>query len=245
MPCPLVALPYLPTRTSALPNVGAPMTAHKFWHSRGYLPHCDTPGLLQAITFRLADSLPADVLGRLLQEIDNDVEKLRRIESLLDAGHGACWLAQPAVANIIEDALLHGDGQRYRLLAWCVMSNHVHVLIETWKSYPLPKVVQGWKSFTARLINRNLGRTGTLWMRDYFDRYIRDDHHLAAVIAYLHNNPVKAGLVQNECEWLYSSARLGAPIVGAPTVGAPTSSSAIFKSADEDVGAPGNVVPIK
>src|SRR3989338_8075791 len=213
---------------------------HKFWHSRGYLPHCDTPVLLQTITFRLADSLPASVLDRLLQEAGSDVEKLGQIESLLDAGHGACWLKQPAVADIVEGALLHGDGQYYRLLAWCVMPNHVHVLVETRESYPLPKVVQGWKSFTARLINRHLGRTGTVWMRDYFDSYIRDDHHLAAVIAYIHGNPLKAGLVSNEQDWQYSSARFETSIVKAPTVGAPTSSSAnngnATKNADGDVG---------
>ncbi len=206
-------------------DVGAPMV-HKFWHSRGYLPHCDTPGLLQAITFRLADSLPASVLDRLLQETDNDVEKLKRIENLLDAGYGTCWLKQPIVANIVEDALLHGDNQHYRLLAWCVMPNHVHVLIETRDSYPLPKVVQGWKSFTAKLINQHLGRTGTVWMRDYFDRYIRDDRHLAAAIAYIHGNPLKAGLVSNEQGWLHSSASLAAH------------GSANNRSADVPVGIP-------
>lgn len=108
------------------------------------------------------------------------------------------------------------------------MPNHVHVLIETRENYPLSKVVQGWKSFTAKLINRHLGRTGTVWMRDYFDRYIRDDHHLAAVVAYIHNNPVKAGLVPNEQDWPYSSACLGAP----------TSSSAFFNGCRRDAGAP-------
>lgn len=205
---------------------------HKFWHSRGYLPHCDTPGLLQTITFRLADSLPASVLDRLLQESDSDVEKLEQIESLLDAGYGACWLKQPAVADIVEGALLHDDGQYYRLLAWCVMPNHVHVLIETCERYPLSKVVQGWKSFTAKLINRHLGRTGTVWMRDYFDRYIRDDHHLAAVIAYIHGNPRKAGLVSNEQDWRHSSARLS-------TQGSAGCSHRHLSSfADGDVGAP-------
>ena len=102
---------------------------HKFWHSRGYLPHCDTPGLLQAITFRLADSLPANVLERLLQGAGDNAEKHRRIENLLDAGHGACWLKQPDVADIAENSLLHLDVQRYRLLARSVMLNHVHVLI--------------------------------------------------------------------------------------------------------------------
>ena len=178
---------------------------HKFWHSRGYLPHCDTPGLLQAITFRLADSLPAKVLDR-LQETGNEVEKLKQIESLLDAGYGACWLKQPAVADIVEDALLHWDGQHYRLLAWCVMPNHVHVLIETREGWPLSGILHGWKSFTAKTINLHLGRTGAVWMRDYFDRYIRDDQHLVATIAYINGNPVKAGLVQNEWEWQHSSA---------------------------------------
>ena len=197
------------------------MPTHKLWHSRGYLPHCDVPGLLQSITFRLADSLPGEVLHRLLQEEKDDLIRYKRIEQLLDTGHGACWLRQAAVANIVEHALLHGDGKRYRLLAWCVMPNHIHVLIETGSAYPVSKIVQGWKSYTARLINQHLGRSGSVWMRDYFDRYIRDEHHLAAVIAYIHNNPVKAGLVSHEQDWHHSSARLG-------LLGAPTSSSAII-----------------
>lgn len=86
--------------------------------------------------------------------------------------------------------------------------------------------------FTARLINRHLGRTGTVWMRDYFDRYIRDDHHLAAVIAYIHGNPLKAGLVSNEQDWRHSSARL-------PTHGSVGCSPRHLSSfADGDVGAP-------
>jgi len=192
------------------------MPITKFWHSRGYLPHCDVPGLQQSITFRLADSLPVEVLHRLLQEEIDDVSRHKQIEQLLDAGHGACCLRQTAVANIVEDSLLHGDGKRYRLLVWCVMPNHIHVLIETGSVYPVSAIVQGWKSYTARLINQHLGRSGSLWMRDYFDRYIRDDHHFAAVVAYIHSNPVKAGLVSREQEWPYSSARLRAPI-GAPT----------------------------
>jgi REP element-mobilizing transposase RayT len=196
------------------------MPTPKFWHSRGYLPHCDIPGLLQFITFRLADSLPGEVLRRLMQVEIDDVSRHKQIEQFLDAGHGAYWLKQLGAADIVENALLHGDGARYRLLAWCVMPNHIHVLIETNSAYPVPKTAQGWKSYTAKLINQHLGRSGPVWMRDYFDRYIRDDHHLTAVIAYIHSNPVKAGLVLHDQDWQHSSARLDAPI------GAPTSSSA-------------------
>ncbi|HPB97339.1 MAG TPA: hypothetical protein PKW66_15580, partial [Polyangiaceae bacterium] len=52
-------------------------------------------------------------------------------------GHGNCWLKQPEIASIVEKAWLYFDGQRYRLLVWCVMPNHVHVLIETFDKFPL------------------------------------------------------------------------------------------------------------
>ncbi len=171
MGTPLLGAPTSPSAflTVADEDVGAPnsmndapTSIHKLWHSRGYLPHCDTPGLLQSITFRLADSLPGDVLTRLLQEEGDEVSRLKLIEKFLDAGHGACWLKQAAIANIVEDALLHGDGKHYRLLAWCVMPNHVHVLIETGAEHSVPKIVQGWKSYTARLINQHLGRKGSV-----------------------------------------------------------------------------------
>jgi len=178
------------------------------WHSRGYLPHLDVPGLIQSITIHLADSLPRQALEKILSSTaPDDPERRRRIERLLDAGHGACWLARPEIATIIESALLHWDAKRYRILCWVIMPNHVHTLVQTQKDHPLPQVLHGLKSFTANVANQQLGRTGHLWARDYFDRYIRDDGHLAAVTAYIENNPVKAGLVTRAEDWAFGSAR--------------------------------------
>jgi len=182
------------------------------WHSRGYLPHLDAPGLLQFIAFHLADSLPRDVLARIYAETrPEERERLQRVERLLDAGHGACWLRRPDIAQVVDEALRYFDGARYRLLAWAVMPNHVHVLIETFEGHPLPGVIQSWKSFTAKRANALLGRTGVFWERDYFDRYIRDDAHLAAVVRYIEHNPVKAGLANRPEDWPWGSAarRLG------------------------------------
>lgn len=72
---------------------------HKYWHSRGYLPHCDTPGLIQGITFRLADSLPAEALRRMKQESPDDAAKRRRVEEMLNAGHGTCLLRDQVCAQ--------------------------------------------------------------------------------------------------------------------------------------------------
>ena len=193
-------------RDARAPERTSKAHAPKYWHSRGYLPHCDVPGLLQFISFRLADSLPADALEGLCQDSD---ERNSRIEELLDAGYGECLLQPPEVAAIVENALLHFDGQRYLLLAWCVMPNHVHLLIQTREEWNLSDLLHGWKSFTSHAINSHLGRNGAVWMADYFDRYIRDDLHLAAVIEYIHGNPVKAGLADDEKAWQYSSARFG------------------------------------
>jgi putative transposase len=182
----------------------------KGWYSRGYLPHLDTPGLLQSITFRLADSLPKEVIARIkAASTSNDVELRRHIEQYLDAGHGACWLRHPPIARIVEDALLHFDGERHRLLAWVVMPNHVHVLIETTTGYPVAKLVQSWKTFSARESNLRLQRSGNFWERDYFDRYIRDDAHFHAVVAYIENNPVKTGLATKAEDWPFGSACRG------------------------------------
>ena len=145
------------------------------WYSRGYLPHCDEPDRIQFITYRLHDSMPKEVLDAYdealrRKEID-ELERMRKIERYLDKGHGACWLRNPEVASLVEENLLHFDGERYRLVAWCIMPNHVHVLAETVEGFPLDDMAHSWKSYTAHEANKLLNRRGTFWQREVFDRY--------------------------------------------------------------------------
>lgn len=200
---------------AASKDAGAP-GASKGWYSRGYLPHLDQPGLYQSITFRLEDSVPEAVIQRWQAELrwradlPSDapaVVKLRRqIVAYEDAGHGACWLRLPVLATLVEEALFHFDGQRYRLIAWCIMPNHVHVLIETWAGYPLDKVLHSWRSYTAQQANQVLKRRGAFWARDYYDRYMRDEAHFRQTVTYIEENPVKAKLVKAAADWRFSSA---------------------------------------
>lgn len=196
-----------------------PSRPHKAWHSRGYLPHLDEPGQIQSLTLRLADSVPAEVVTTWKKELslvggeaayDPRCAKLRtKIERYADQGHGACWLRDERVAELVENALLYFDGERYRLLVWSIMPNHVHVLIETLPGFPLGDIAHSWKSFTSKEANKLLGRSGEFWMPDYFDRFIRDERHLAAVKAYIEQNPVKAGLVASAEAWRWGSAFSG------------------------------------
>lgn len=191
------------------------------WRFRGYLPHVDTPHAIQHITYRLADSLPKEALTRIEQEVltlpikEQDIERRRRIDAYLDAGHGSCVLRRPEAAYIIIETWFRFDGERYRLLAFVVMPNHCHALIECIDACPLWKIVNSWKSYTARRINAHVrggeGRararhSQTLWQREYWDRYIRDERHFVATKNYIENNPVTAGLAKAPEEWPWSSA---------------------------------------
>ena len=181
------------------------------WHSRGYLPHCEARNL-QFITFRLYDSVPKEVILKWKEQVahDSDFEQANKLLRLLDqyedAGKGSCYLKDERIAKLVQDALLFHDGKRYKLLNWCIMPNHVHVLIEKCEGVTLSGILHSWRSFTSHKANEILGRTGDFWMKDYFDRFIRDESHLNATIRYIENNPVKAGLAKEPEDWPWSSA---------------------------------------
>lgn len=176
----------------------------KGWYYRGGLPHYDAPGFLQAITFRLGDSLPAEAIEKI--KATRKDRRSRVLEAALDAGFGRCILREPVAAAIVARALRHFHGQRYRLGAWVIMPNHVHVLVQPFDGVCLPDVVQSWKSFSAKEINTRLGMQGRLWQANYFDRFVRDDRHHTQVATYIENNPVKAGLVEAPDQWPFGSA---------------------------------------
>ena len=187
------------------------------WHSRGYLPHRNSPQIIQAISYRLADSLPRQKLELLetelaqIPDVRREARRRRRIEEWLDAGMGCCALRNSEVASYVENSFKHFHGDRYLLVAWCIMPNHVHVLIEPRSD--LRTIVQGWKAYTARwILSQNerldlqIPNLKHFWMRDYWDRYIRNLDHCQKVIAYIHQNPVKANLCRSPEEWSWSSA---------------------------------------
>lgn len=179
------------------------------YYTRGYLPHFDQPGLLQAITFRLVDSISPERMLQLRQGLRpaDSRQLFNRIEAELDGGHGKCWLRQPEIGSLVEQALQHFDGERYNLLVWVIMPNHVHCIIEPFTGFPLAGIVKSWKSFTASQANKLLGRSGAFWQPDYFDRFIRDNNHLHNAANYIHYNPVAAGLCAAMEEWPWTSFR--------------------------------------
>ena len=189
--------------------------APRGWSSRGYLPHFDGGPLPQAVTYRLAYTLPPEVVTRMRDSLSllpsgRRAAKLRRaIEDQLDRSRTG-WLANPVIAAQVQENLLYFDGGRYRLHAWVVMPNHVHVLISPSPRVGMARIVHGWKTYTARRANQTLGRAGRFWQPDYFDRYVRNPRHFRAVVQYIEANPVRVGLCRQTEDWPWSSAALRA-----------------------------------
>ncbi len=143
-------------------EIGVPsktLLPQPMWHSRGYLPHFESPEAIQHVTYHLADSLPQVILRQLEAELKalpvekRKIARWKRLEAWIDAGHGSCMLREPTIAEIAQDSLLIFDARRYRLLAWVVMPNHVHALFEPIEGWTAAKIVAGWKRFTATKIS--------------------------------------------------------------------------------------------
>ncbi|MGA2279854.1 MAG: transposase [Verrucomicrobiota bacterium] len=203
----------------------AKVKGFKGWHERGYLPHCDKPGLVQFVTFRLWDSMPVSRRGEwehlLAVSTRSDAprsgarsiasrEQRIKLEKYLDRGLGGCFMRDPRIAALVEQAIRFHHHQRFELLAWVVMPNHVHSLIQVGQT-PLTRIVQNWKSIAAVEANKLLGRTGRFWQPDYWDRHMRDAEQTSKAVRYIENNPVKAKLCHAPEDWPFSSARFRNP----------------------------------
>ncbi|HET6266900.1 MAG TPA: transposase [Acidobacteriota bacterium] len=184
--------------------------------TRGYLTHYETPQGTYLVTFRLNDSLPAQLLEQWKEELqlrekqnkhDKEVlsqyeyDYLFKIENYLDTNAGKCWLKDPEIASVVANTLGYFDHQRYTLHCWTIMPNHVHVLFTLSPKVKLSSVMHSWKSFSAHKANQILSRTGTFWQREYFDRLIRSGRQFEFSLRYVLNNPVNAGLCKEVGQW--------------------------------------------
>ncbi|MCB0773884.1 MAG: DEAD/DEAH box helicase family protein, partial [Flavobacteriales bacterium] len=179
------------------------------------LPHWHQPGVYCSVTWRMGDSLPREVLEEWTAERDAWLRQhpepwteaieleyfdrfSRRMDKWLDAGKGSCPFRDPSLARIVGDTLQHFDGQHFELVSYVVMPNHVHVLFRPMGEHTVSEIVKSWKSFSAREVNKRLGKTGALWMDEYWDRLIRNEDHFEQVCDYIRNNPAESGLKDGE-----------------------------------------------
>jgi len=199
---------------------------------RRNLPHIHPEGYPLFITFRLANSLPVEVLTKLKEmrerELKNsrskspdeiyDIEKKyfdRYDERLDQCVCGPHWLADETIARTLSEKILSMHGQHFRLMAYCIMPNHVHLLIESIVAeylkhrgkaakYPITDALRLLKGNTARSCNLLLQQSGAFWHHESYDQYARDEQELEKIIKYILYNPVKAKLVEDWKKWQFT-----------------------------------------
>jgi REP-associated tyrosine transposase len=201
-------------------------------HYHRNLPHIHPEGYPLFITFRLADSLPLDVLQELKIQREREVNALKnqspdeiykaekkhfgRYDEWLDrCVSGPHWLEDKTVADIVAEKIHIMNSKHFQLTAYCIMPNHVHLLIESISAdrlrhrgqtaqYPVTDTLRLLKGGTARACNLKLKRSGQFWHHESYDHYVRDEQELERIIKYILYNPVKAGLVDDWKKWQFT-----------------------------------------
>ena len=206
----------------------------KVYYKRN-LPHYQPPGGTFFVTFRLKDSVPMRKLKnqQLKQEEEMFTKKFISEEErndyhlqcvfandeLLDKiKSGPFFLEEEAIAQLVIEKIEEYDGRLYDLLCYCIMPNHVHLLIDTQiqladdGSTPedyvqLQDIMRLIKGGTAIAANRLLNRSGPFWESESYDHWVRNEESLFRIVAYIMENPCKANLVNRWQDWPYSFAK--------------------------------------
>lgn len=140
----------------------------------------------------------------------------KRIEAVLDGGTlGPDWLKHRDVAIMVGKAFESLDAKGYDLACYCVMPNHVHLVLTPLQAQAdgepaaLASILHSLKRYTAVEANRMLARRGTFWAGESFDHWIRSRASYERIVAYVLENPVKAGLVKDWRDWPGSYLKAG------------------------------------
>lgn len=203
---------------------------------RRNLPHLQPKNGVFALTICLAGSLPkhkvlalkderelfistARKSGKSEQEIKQAIQKAHELyfgkyDDLLDnPKNSPTWLSNPKIANIIRESLHHLDGQDYKLVAYCIMSNHLHLIIYKCQK-PLFKIMESFKKYTGLRANdviygehKKGDKRPAFWKDESYDHLVRDRNDFYSQVQYVLNNPVKLGLVKDWRDWEFSFVR--------------------------------------
>jgi REP element-mobilizing transposase RayT len=116
------------------------------------------------------------------------------------------WLARPDCAETLIECLLEWRSELdFKLFAFVVMPEHVHMLCMPTETAGLRSIVMNVKRDSAWQINRLLRRSGRFWRGEFFDHWMRTKAQAARTVEYIHENPVRRGLVKRPEDYPYSS----------------------------------------
>ena len=210
--------------------------------TRRNLPHWYMPHAFHFVTFRLAGTIPREVLDELqlrkealLRSAPPSASHRERIHKQLFADYDAYldrnrtihWLDSPPIAAVVHRSLYFWHGKKYGLFSYCIMPNHVHLLLQPFDApasrdgerelqgpgessdarSPLADIMHSLKSYTADEANKLLARTGSFWQHESYDHWVRDEDELERILNCINANPVVAGLAERPHQFDWCAAR--------------------------------------
>ncbi len=197
-----------------------------FWTGR--LPHWEVEDGRYFVTIHLSGAIPPAGQQRLhALRLEGDRQSradsqpwlrtqrkiFAEMESWLDTASPARQLQQPNIAAIVAEAIAYRDGRDWRMYEYTIMPSHVHLFFEivghsSAEESHLKQVLEQFKRWTGHAAGKVLHADGDrFWQDEWFDHWSRSDSEDERIIAYIRENPVKAGLIADYRQWPYRSKK--------------------------------------
>jgi REP element-mobilizing transposase RayT len=189
-----------------------------FW--RGRLPHWEVESGRYFITIHTSGAIPlqgrkrlramARQLGKTGRKSPQWLVRQRlifgEIERWIDSAQWSPHLKSAEIAQMVVESIKSRDlRQRWNTFAWVVMPTHLHLFCEL-GSDGLKSTIEDFKRWTGHAaVERLQLASGVFWQREWFDHWSRSDVEDERIVAYIQNNPVKAGLANDYRQWPHGS----------------------------------------
>ncbi len=193
---------------------------------RRNLPHINPIEGTYFVTFCLADTISQPEIRQLIQKHEMNLNQLRRnpkvssnqidlenrkyfkkLDEAIHVAKGKHYLKDDRISQAVAEALHFWQEKKIDLMSYCIMSNHVHIVLRLLEHEPevfLRDVLESIKKFSAKKANHILRRKGQFWQHESFDRLVRDREELHRIISYVLDNPTKARLCENREDWKWN-----------------------------------------
>lgn len=109
-----------------------------------------------------------------------------------------------AYMRMLKEAFEYFEEHNYKLMAYCLMSNHIHLMIKT-DTKPLGDLISRVHSIYTKYFNKKHDYEGHLFQGKYYADVIKDEEQLYSVSRYIHLNPVRAKIVNSPEKYRWSS----------------------------------------
>jgi REP element-mobilizing transposase RayT len=164
------------------------------YYNSNNLPHINIKGYFMFITFRTYDSIDSYVKKINNQDIKSN-KKQYLIDQYLDNSQNGAYLNGNNI-DILKNIIFEKNNQDYIISSFAIMPNHVHISIGCFED--IKTIIKNIKGKSSYQINKHINKKGIFWLKDYYNKIIKDQNSFDNITKYILNNPIKANLSDSQ-----------------------------------------------